>query len=179
MDSAISISAINDFLYCPKSLYLHSLYGSFDTAIYHDTPQIRGGIAHENIEEGRYTTAKHILQGLSVYSSRLGVKGKIDTYDSKNKHLIERKYRVKRIYTGFRYQLYAQMFCLEEAGFPVARLFIHSLSDNRRYEIPLPTTEEKQEFEKVIATMKSYSGVSVQNHSCSHCQENIYGLLGW
>ncbi len=179
MDSAISISAINDFTYCPKSLYLHSVYGSFDTSIYHDIPQTLGSITHENIEDQSYTTAKHILQGLSVYSNKLGVKGKIDVYDAKNKHLIERKYRVKQIYTGFRYQLYAQMYCLEEAGFPVNRLFIQSLSDNRRYEIPLPTEAEKMEFERVIANMKSFNSVSLRNHSCGHCADNIYGLLNW
>lgn len=179
MDSAIAISTINDFLFCPKSLYLHSIYSSFDTKIYHDTPQTVGSISHENIEEARYTTSKHILQGLSVYSSRLGIKGKIDIYDSKKQYLIERKYRVKQVYLGFRYQLYAQMYCLEEAGFSVERLFIQSLSDNKRYEIPLPTLVEKKEFEEVIFKMKKFNSKSLQNHSCINCSENIYGLLNW
>lgn len=179
MDSAIPISAINDFLYCPKSLYLHLLYGSFETSVYHDTPQTNGTIAHENIEEERYTTSKDILQGLSVYSSRLGIKGRIDLYDAKNKYLIERKYRVKNIYKGFRYQLYAQMYCLEEAGFTIAKLFIQSLSDNRRFEISLPSEEEKKEFEEIIDKMKSFDVTAIQHHSCNHCQNNIYGLLDW
>jgi len=179
MDSTIPISAINDFLYCPKSLYLHGVYSSFETSVYHDTPQINGTIAHENIEEKRYATSKDILQGLSVYSSRLGIKGRVDVYDAKNKYLIERKYRVKNIYKGFQYQLYAQMYCLEEAGFTVAKLFIHSLSDNRRFEIPLPSEEERREFEEVIAKIKSFDAGSIQNHSCSHCQNNIYGLFDW
>lgn len=179
MDSAITISAINDFMFCPKSLYLHSVYSSFDTSIYHDTPQTVGSIAHENIEDQTYTTSKHILQGLSVYSARLGIKGKIDVYDAKNKDLIERKYHVKQVYTGYKYQLYAQMYCLEEAGFSVKRLFLHSLSDNKRYEIPLPGKVGKKEFEDVIAKMKSFDAVSIRNHTCSHCADNIYGLLNW
>lgn len=179
MDSAIIISAINDFTYCPKSLYLHSVYSSFNTSIYHDTPQVIGSITHENIEDQTYTTSKHILQGLSVYSNKLGIKGKIDVYDRKNKFLIERKYRVKQVYKGFKYQLYAQMYCLEEAGFRVKKLFLHSLSDNKRYEISLPTKSEKKEFEEIIARMKAFDGASMQNHSCSHCAENIYGLLNW
>lgn len=179
MDSTITISAINDFLFCPKSLYLHGVYNSFDTSIYHDTPQTVGSITHENIEDQSYTTSKHILQGLSVYSARLGIKGKVDVYDSKNKCLIERKYRVKQVYKGFKYQLYAQMYCLIEVGFEVKRLFLHSLSDNKRYEIPLPTKAETEEFEEVIARMKSFDGVSLCNHACRHCDNNIYGLLGW
>lgn len=166
-------------MFCPKSLYLHGVYSSFDTSIYHDTPQTVGSVAHENIEDKSYTTSKHILQGLSVYSVRLGVKGKVDIYDAKNKCLIERKYRVKHIYDGYRYQLYAQMYCLEEAGFSVKRLFLHSLSDNKRYEIPLPGKVEKQEFEDVVSRIKSFDVVSIWNHSCSHCADNIYGLLNW
>lgn len=166
-------------MFCPKSLYLHGVYSSFDTSIYHDTPQTVGSIAHENIEDKNYTTSKHILQGLSVYSVRLGVKGKIDIYDAKNKCLIERKYRVKHIYDGYRYQLYAQMYCLEEAGFSVKRLFLHSLSDNKRREIPLPGKAEKKEFEDVISRMKLFDTESILNHICSHCADNIYGLLNW
>lgn len=179
MDTAIPISAINDFLFCPKSLYLHGIYSSFEASVYHDTPQTMGTIAHENIEEGKYTTAKTVLQGLSVYSNRLGIKGKIDLYDASNQHLIERKYMVKQIYLGFRYQLYAQMYCLKEAGLPVRRLFIQSLSDNKRYEITKPTVEEKWQFEKVIKEMKFFDAKSLQNHNCHHCQNNIYSLLNW
>lgn len=179
MDPYIPISAINDFLYCPKSLYLHSVYSSFETTTYHDTPQTVGTIAHENIENGTYTTSSHILQGLFVMSCRLGIKGKIDVYDAEKHWLIERKYRVKQIYLGFKYQLYAQMYCLEEAGFTVEKLFIQSLSDNKRYEISLPTEDEKNTFEAVIEAMKSFKPEDVRNHSCSHCQNHIYDLLSW
>lgn len=166
-------------MFCPKSLYLHNVYSAFDTSIYHDIPQTVGSITHENIEDQRYTTSKHILQGLSVYSARLRIKGKIDVYDAKNKCLIERKYLVKQVYTGFRYQLYAQMYCLEEAGFSVKRLFLHSLSNNKRYEIPIPNEIERKEFEDVVSRMKSFDAESIQNHTCNRCADNIYGLLNW
>lgn len=179
MDSAIPISCINDFLFCPRSLYLHQIYSSFEVNTYHDTPQTLGGITHENIEDGKYTTSKHVLQALPVYSNRLGIKGKIDVYDSKKKHLIERKYRVKQIYKGFRFQLYAQMYCLREMGFRVDKLSIQSLSDNKRYDIPLPTREERRGFEEVIAKMKEFNSDSIRKHTCSHCDNNIYDLLNW
>lgn len=179
MDSAIPISAINDFLFCPKSLYLHSIYSSFDTLTYHDSPQTIGRISHENIEGKTYTTSKNILQALSVYSVYLGVKGKIDIFDSKKGYLIERKYRVKAVYRGFRYQLYAQMYCLEELGYKVKKLFIHSLSDNKRYEIDVPNRKERKKFEEIVLKMQSFSSRSVDVHSCNHCANNIYGLLNW
>jgi len=179
VDSVINISTINDFLFCPKSLYFHSIYSNFNTPVYHDLPQIRGTIAHNNIENQRYSTSKHILQGISVYSSKLRLKGKIDIYDSKLKYLIERKYRVKRIYKGFKYQLYAQMYCLEEAGLQVNRLFIQSLSDNKRYEIPLPSANEIRDFELLIINMESFTSDLLNKHSCKNCGENIYSVFNW
>jgi len=179
MDSYISISTINDFLYCPRSLYLHSIYSSFEANTYHDTPQTIGTIAHENIEKGTYTTTRHIFLGLSVTSNRLGIKGRIDLYDSQKHLLIERKYRVKQVYLGFIYQLYGQMYCLLEAEYPVEELLIQSLSDNKRYKIPLPITEEKEAFESVIEQMRSFTWDNLKTHSCSHCQNHIYDLLNW
>jgi len=179
MDTAICISHINDFLFCPKSLYLHSIYNPFSTSVYHDTPQVKGSITHENIENSKYTTAKHVLQGLSVYSVRLGLKGKIDIYNAKNKYLIERKYKVSKLYKGYVYQLYAQMHCLKEAGFPISKMFVHSLSDNKRYEVSLPTQKEQLEFEALIEQMRTFDSKALQNHTCSRCQTNIYSLLSW
>ena len=83
------------------------------------------------------------------------------------------------IYLGFKYQLYAQMYCLAEAGYSVKKLFIQSLSDNKRYEISLPSDEEKLAFEAVIEQMKNFTPEDVQNHTCSHCQNHIYDLLSW
>jgi CRISPR-associated protein Cas4 len=155
------------------------VYSSFETNTYHDKPQTVGTIAHENIENQTYMTSKHVLQGLSVFCDRLGIRGKIDVYDAEKQWLIERKYRVKQVYLGFKYQLYAQMYCLEEAEMPVKKLFIQSLSDNKRYEIPLPTLAEKEAFEIVIEQMKSFTPVDLQKHTCQNCQNNIYDLLSW
>lgn len=179
MDSAITISSINDFLFCPKSLYLHNVYNVFDTSTYHDTPQVQGGIAHENIEDRKYTTSKHILQGISVYSNKLNVKGRIDVFDSIRGLLIERKYKVKKLYKGFYYQLYAQMYCLEEMGYTVKKLFIQSLSDNKRYSIPLPTNREREEFENTLTKIKLFTDSDLQSHFCKNCEINIYSFLNW
>lgn len=179
MDTTIPISAINDFLFCPKSLYLHSIYIPFEKSMYHDTPQTKGKISHATIDDHSYTTSKYILQGLSVYSEKIQVKGIIDIYDSKNKYLIERKYKIKYIYDGYKYQLYAQMFCMQEMSYEIRRLFLHSLSDNKRYEVPLPDEIERMKFESVVSHIKSFNSHSINLHSCSRCANNIYGLLNW
>lgn len=156
MESYIQISKINDFIFCPYSLYYHSIYENFSEKTYHSSPQTKGKIKHENIDEGRYSTAKKFLQGTSVYCEKYGLCGKIDVYDQENKFLIERKNKVVKIYDGYRYQLYAQYFCLKEMGYEVEKMFIHSLSDNKRYEIGLPAGSELEKFEKTINEIKNF-----------------------
>lgn len=51
MDSTvILISELNDFVFCPKSVYLHHIYARFDQSLYHETFQTEGKIAHETID---------------------------------------------------------------------------------------------------------------------------------
>ena len=50
MDNAIRISHLNDFLFCPYSIYLHNIYDAIDDHQYHDVPQIKGRMAHINID---------------------------------------------------------------------------------------------------------------------------------
>lgn len=156
MEPYIQISKINDFIFCPKSLYLHSIYDCFTFKIYHRSAQIKGKIKHENIDTQKYSTAKKYLQGLEIYSEKYTLAGKIDVYDKEKKILIERKNKIKKIYDGYRYQLYAQYFCMIEMGYEVENLFLHSLSDNKRYEVGLPNDQEVGEFEKVIKQIKNF-----------------------
>ena len=179
MESYIQISKINDFMFCPMSLYLHSVYESFDTALYHDTPQIVGKANHAAIDEGKYSTSKHILQGISVYSSQFGIMGKIDIYDEKKKLLVERKTKIKVIWPGYVYQIYAQYFCLTEMGYAIEQLALHSLADNKRYAAPLPTERDEERFGFFIDQMRAFDMRKYKNHRCRKCSESIYGMLAW
>lgn len=179
MESYIQISKINDFMFCPMSLYLHSVYESFDTALYHDTPQIVGRANHASIDEGTYSTSKHILQGLSVYSERFGIMGKIDIYDEKKKLLVERKTKIKNVWPGYVYQIYAQYFCLKEMGYEIATICLHSLTDNRRYPLPIPTERDEKRFGFFIEQMRSFDIRQYKNHRCAKCMKSIYGVLTW
>jgi CRISPR-associated exonuclease Cas4 len=156
MHNAIQISKLNDFIFSPKSILYHSIYESFSEILYHDTPQVVGRLAHENIDNGRYSTAKRYLQGIPVFSEKYILVGKIDIFDKDTNTLIERKNLVKNIYDGYILQLYAQMFCLEEVGYKVENLKIHSLQDNKRYSIPLPTKKDKVEFKKLLDRIRSF-----------------------
>ncbi len=174
----IQISKLNDFIFCPYSIFLHSIYQNFEQVVYHQTNQKRGKIRHQNIELKKYTTSKHILQAKSVYSKKLGLVGKIDIYDNKNKYLIERKYKVKRIYKGYLLQLYAQYYCMLEEGYKIKKIFIHSLSDNKRYSVPLPTKVDKNELLDLIEAIRIFNpntdSVDVSAAKCCSC---IYKTL--
>jgi len=154
MEDYIQISKINDFVFCPYSIYLHSVYESFNQRTYHRAAQTVGKIAHEPVDRKTYTTSAHILQGMEVCCERLGIMGKIDTFNVKTGLLVERKYKVKKIFDGYRYQLYAQMFCLQEMGYKVKLLAVQSLADNKRYEISSPDKDETLKFEKLIGDMQ-------------------------
>lgn len=156
MEENIRISNLNDFIFCPRSIYFHNLYSQFDEHIYHSTYQAEGNLVHKNIEAKNYSTKKSMLQGLDVFSEELGLVGKIDLYDYSNKELIERKKQIKRIYGGYYLQVYAQYFCLVEQGYHVRKITLRSLSDNRGYNVDLPGEHEKKKLFDVISRMKSF-----------------------
>ena len=179
MESYIQISKINDFLYCPLSLYLHLSYEDFDQKSYHEAAQVAGKLVHENIEKDTYSSAKRYLQGIDVYCEKYGIVGKIDIYDQNEMALIERKNKIQYIYLGYKYQLYAEMFCMEDMGYRVKKLFLHSLSDNKRYKLPLPKKQEVAAFERTLKKIKNFTPENINNHRCPHCQNNIYSPLAW
>ncbi len=173
MESYIQISKINDFIFCPRSVYLHTVYDNFHKKTFHRVPQVAGTIAHESIEKNTYSSSKKYVMNLDIYSDTLGICGKIDVYDSENKILIERKKKLYKIYDGHRYQLYAQMACMKEMGYEVLELKIHSLSDNKRYDIPMPSIEEWNIFVGIIEKMQNFSAedakILVNSSKCAQC----------
>ena len=57
MDDLIIISNLNDFIFCPASIYFHKLYGSEDTIMYQSKAQLDGTKAHEKID--KFNTKKY------------------------------------------------------------------------------------------------------------------------
>ena len=85
----ISISTLNDFIFCPYSIYLHNVYMESDEGLYHATPQTKGRNAHETIDAKKASNRAGDLQSLSVLSEEYKLMGKIDLYRAKEKKLIE------------------------------------------------------------------------------------------
>ena len=82
MEGYITISTLNDFIFCPMSIYFHNLYESNDF-MYQDVFQIEGKQVHNSIDNKTYSSRNDILKGLEVYSIQYNICGKIDLYFQK------------------------------------------------------------------------------------------------
>ncbi|MFA5211058.1 MAG: type V CRISPR-associated protein Cas4 [Patescibacteria group bacterium] len=177
MEQYIQISKLNDFIFCPYSLYFHSIYENYEKKVFQRSVQTVGTIKHEAIDEDKYSSSKKYLVGIPVYSEKYNLMGKIDIYDQENKFLIERKTKIKNIYDGYKMQLYAQMFCLEEMSFEVKKIFVYSLEDNKKYKIDLPNETERKNFIDLIEKIQNFDilknkDVKVNENKCLNCIYN-------
>lgn len=174
MENVILISWLNDFLFCPASIYFHLLYSNTEKMLYQGKAQIEGTAAHKTIDSGAYESAGNIITAMDVYSEEYGVSGKIDIFYVAEGRLVERKKHVNLVYKGYIMQLYAQAFALREMGYGVSNLQIRSLDDNKVYDVPLPEDDEKMtcEFTRLLKNIRSFSldGFSQENaEKCGHC----------
>ena len=176
MEETILISYLNDFIFCPISIYFHKLYGKLDKNTYQSTDQINGTNAHRAIDTKKYSTRKNILQGIEVFSAKYNIQGKIDIFDIEKQKLIERKKRVAQIYDGYIFQLYAQYYGLIEMGYSVKHLVIHSMNYNKNYNIKLPEEDinMKEKFEKLIKNIQEFDIKEYEQDNIAKCQKCIY-----
>lgn len=178
MEETLSMTNINDFLFCPRSLYYGNIFRrSLGRDGYQQTPQKTGLAAHETIDEGTYSTRKDVLTGIMVYCEKYGLLGRIDIYDVRTRTLTERKYSVSAVWEGFRMQLYAQYFALEEMGYEVAALRIHSQKDNKTYTVPLPTRDDVMRFEEILEQMRAFNMEAPAELNVNKCAKCIYRTL--
>ena len=86
MEETILISYLNDFIFCPVSIYFHKLYGNLDKSLYQEAVKINVTYAHKAIDTHKYSTKKDILQGIDIYSEEFKIQGKIDIFDVKKRN---------------------------------------------------------------------------------------------
>lgn len=169
----IAISTLNDFIFCPYSIYLHNVYMETDETMYHATPQTRGKSAHETVEKKTASNRADDILSLPVYSEEYGLMGKIDIYKRKECKLIERKYQLKQIFQGQIYQLWAQMLCLKEMGYDVKELAFYEISRNKMIPIKMPNEEELRKFKLFIDSFREYNpaetSFNTNPNKCRHC----------
>lgn len=176
MEYPIIISNLNDYIFCPASIYFHNLYGEQDRMTYQSHYQINGTKAHESVDNGTYSTRKNVIAALPVYSEKYGLYGKIDIYDGNNKILIERKKHINQIYDGYIYQIYGQYYAMTEMGYEIDKLEIRSIDNNKTYKIDLPceNVEMKDRFEELIKSINSFDLEKFQQNNIEKCKKCIY-----
>jgi CRISPR-associated protein Cas4 len=179
METYITLSYLNDFIFCPRSIYFHQLYQHFEENVYKQAPQYKGTAAHSSIDNQSYSHSLHIMQGIGVYSNQYNIYGKIDVFNTQTGRLTERKREVKTIYEGYVFQVYAQCFGLRDVGYEVKEIVIHDLIHNKNYPIPLPEEDESmfQKFEQLILDINNFdfeAPFAANKEKCSNC---IYNQL--
>ncbi len=176
MEENILISYLNDFIFCPASIYFHNLYGDLEKKLYQTTDQIKGSNAHKNVDNRKYSSSKNILQGIDIYSEEFKIQGKIDVFNISNGVLIERKNKITEIYDGYIFQVYAQYYALTEMGYKVNRIRLHSMEDNKNYEIDLPKNNEKMDikFRNLIRSIHEFDIENFSQNNIKKCEKCIY-----
>lgn len=180
METYITLSFLNDFIFCPRSIYFHGLFQKYNSRYYKDKPQINGLSAHKTIDDKTYSTSKHVYQSMEIYSEKYRICGKIDVYDASKKKLIERKNNIVKIYDGYVFQVYAQYYSLVEMGYEVEKIVIHDLTKNKNYPIPIPpdSPEWSQKFLDLMRQIKKFKLMSPHfTPELSKCQNCIYSNL--
>ena len=131
----IPLSAINQYLYCPRRAGLIHIEGLFT----HNEHTVIGSRLHERADISGYETVRGVtlLRALPVWSDRLGLSGKCDVVE---RHAdgslvpVEYKKGRRRKFNNDDAQLCAQAFCLEEMfsrEVPQGAIF-HARSKRRR-----------------------------------------------
>ncbi len=175
-ENVIKITQLNDFVFCPASIFFHNLYAEVDKTLYQSGDQINGTKAHETVDSGSYRTGQKSVAGLEVYCEAYGLIGKIDLFYPETGKLVERKKHIKTIYDGYVFQLYAQYFALKEMGYPVKSLYLYSIDDNKSHFVPLPEDDPamQERFEQVIREMATFDLFSFRQTNRQKCERCIY-----
>lgn len=172
----IKISWLNDFIFCPASIYFHQLYGEKYKTLYQTSDQLNGTKAHRTVDTGTYSTSKAVLQGISVICLKYRLLGRIDYFNVATGILTERKKYINKIYDGYIFLLYGQYFALKEMGYQVKKVRFHSMDDNKIYNIDIPENdiEMLSKFELTINAIRSFSMEGFQQVNIQKCRRCIY-----
>jgi len=180
MENYVTLSHLNDFVFCPRSIYFHQLYSGYNEMFYKKKTQVTGTEAHGSIDNKTYSTRADVLVGIEVFSEKYNIAGKIDVFDCKSGRLTERKKEIKVIYDGYIFQVYAQYFALIEMGYTVKEIIIHDITHNKNYPIKLPSLDIEMfiNFEKLIDEINVYNlSTSDFNPKIEKCNKCIYAIL--
>lgn len=154
----INLSALNQYVYCPRRCGLIYQEGEFTNNIH----TARGNAEHERADRVTHEISRNgarVEYALPVWSDRLGLIGKCDVVEfwpDGTVYPVEYKHGPRRKWLNDDIQLAAQALCLEEMlSRPVSDGAIYHASSRRRREVAI-TPELKQ---LVIETADAIRGM--------------------
>lgn len=169
MENFLTITTLNDFVFCPYSIYLHEVYNPNKEEVYHGKDQSKGKRLHYFIENNQEVKDfKHAY----VISTDLKIYGKIDDYNCLQKELIEYKSKASTVYKGYYYQIWAQYYCLKEMGIQVNKLAFYDFSKGSKISLPLPTHYNLLELKNHIIKVQNFdftSEIKINPNKCNRC----------
>lgn len=114
-ENPIAISYLNDFIFCPVSIYFHQL-DQEENILIQSSDQINGTDAHKNSDLATYSTKKTMLQGIGIYCEKYNLFGKIDIFDVEKGILTERKKKIKNHIRRIYLSVICPIFCSNRYG---------------------------------------------------------------
>ena len=174
MDGLIPISNLNDFLFCPYSIYLHGIYQGAEEQAVKATVQNEGTRAHKEKEK---TAEGAKLVSLPVLSEKLGVFGIIDKYDPASGILTEYKNHLDRVFEGQIIQLQCQALCLSEMGYHVTELRLFDIFKGTAVDIGFPNGKDRRRITELIEEYRGWSPEREIQVNPAKCRKCIYCAL--
>ena len=167
----IPISSLNDFLFCPYSIYLHQVYHGTEEETVKAIPQLSGTVAHERIAAISSGTA---VRNMPVASEELGIFGVIDEYITEKGELREYKNNLPEIYAGQILQLECQSLCLMEMGYPIEEMALCCISDGKASPVPVPDSARIEQIKDLIRKFRDYDPADETQINPAKCRKCIY-----
>lgn len=62
MENPFAATLLNDFIFCPASIYFHMVDADINKLSYESKEQQEGSVLHENPDRQQYSTRKDILK---------------------------------------------------------------------------------------------------------------------
>jgi CRISPR-associated exonuclease Cas4 len=162
----LPLSALNDFLYCPRRAGLKFIEGLRGT----NEHTVLGDLAHEHVDTPGYEQRAgwELLRALPVFSDQLGLSGKADLVEVRRDpgsgtitaaHPVEYKKGPKRRFDNDEVQLCAQALCLEEMlGLTIDSGAIFHAQSQRRTEVTFDAALREQTFQALASLRALIAG---------------------
>lgn len=138
MEDIIAISALNQYVFCPRRCALMHVEGVWSD----NEHTAKGTILHTHADERGYEVVgkAKLLRALPLFSQIHGLSGKADIVEVRGTEIIPVEYKKgkRRDFDNDNIQLTAQALCLEEMfKTQITRGFIYHASSKKRREVAI------------------------------------------